>query len=142
MYEDKTIEERMKELKIKLNPPEPPIEDKVKEIKERVAEKLKKELYSEDAENKLVEDLVNHPEHYKAKNGVEAITLIAAFTEDLKGMEAVCTANALKYLCRWHKKNGLEDLKKAQWYLNYLIDMKEKERSRVSESEPASTERR
>ena len=140
MYEDKTIEERMEELKIKLNPPEPPIEEKV-QLK---GEELKKELYSEDAENKLVEDLVNHPEHYKAKNGVEAITLIAAFTEDLKGMEAVCTANALKYLCRWHKKNGLEDLKKAQWYLNYLIDMKENEneRSRVSESEPVSTERR
>ena len=123
MYEDKTIEERMEELKIKLNPPEPPIEEKV-QLK---GEELKKELYSEDAENKLVEDLVNHPEHYKAKNGVEAITLIAAFTEDLKGMEAVCTANALKYLCRWHKKNGLEDLKKAQWYLNYLINMKENE---------------
>lgn len=138
MYEDKTIEERMKELKIKLNPPEPKIEEKV-QLK---GEELKKELYSEDAENKLVEDLVNHPEHYKAKNGVEAITLIAAFTEDLKGMEAVCTANALKYLCRWHKKNGLEDLKKAQWYLNYLINMKENERSRVSESEPVSTERR
>lgn len=123
MYEDKTIEERMEELKIKLNPPEPKIEEKV-QLK---GEELKQKLYSEDAENKLVEDLVNHPEHYKAKNGVEAITLIAAFTEDLKGMEAVCTANALKYLCRWHKKNGLEDLKKALWYINYLIDMKEKE---------------
>lgn len=118
-----SIEDRIKALRIKLNPPEPPIEEKV-HLK---GEELKKELYSENAENKLVEDLVNHPEHYKAKNGVEAITLIAAFTEDLKGMEAVCTANALKYLCRWHKKNGLEDLKKAQWYLNYLIEMKENE---------------
>ena len=72
MYEDKTIEERMKELRIKLNPPEPPIEEKVV----------------------------------------------------LKGMEAVCTANALKYLCRWHKKNGVEDLRKAKWYIEYLINMK------------------
>lgn len=121
MYEDKTIEERMKELKIKLNPPEPPIEDKVR-LK---VEELRNELYSENVETKLAEDLVNHPEHYKAKNGMEAIDMIAAFTDGLQGMEAVCTANALKYLCRWHKKNGVEDLKKARWYINYLIEMKE-----------------
>ena len=115
------IENRMQELKIKLNPPKKPVE----EISKEVAEKLRAKLYSEDRENKLAEDLVNHPEHYKANNGVEAIELIAAFTEDLKGMEAVCTANALKYLCRWHKKNGVEDLKKARWYLDYLINMME-----------------
>lgn len=134
----KPIEERMKELKIKLNPPEPTIEEKVV-LK---GEELKQELYSENVETRLAEDLVNHPEHYKAKNGLEAIDMIAAFTEGLQGMEAVCTANALKYLCRWHKKNGVEDLKKAKWYIDYLINMKEYERSRVSESEPVSTERR
>ena len=138
MYEDKTIEERMKELRIKLNPPEPPIEEKVV-LK---GEELRNELYSENVETKLAEDLVNHPEHYKAKNGLEAIDMIAAFTDGLQGMEAVCTANALKYLCRWHKKNGVEDLKKAKWYIEYLINMKEYERSRVSDSEPVSTERR
>ena len=138
MYEDKTIEERMKELRIKLNPPEPPIEEKVA-IK---GEELRNELYSENAETKLAEDLVNHPEHYKAKSGLEAIDMIAAFTDGLQGMEAVCTANALKYLCRWHKKNGVEDLKKAKWYIEYLINMKEYEGSRVSDSEPVSTERR
>ena len=138
MYEDKTIEERMKELRIKLNPPEPPIEEKVALKREA----LRNELYSENAETKLAEDLVNHPEHYKAKNGLEAIDMIAAFTDGLQGMEAVCTANALKYLCRWHKKNGVEDLKKAKWYIEYLINMKENERSRVSDSEPVSTERR
>lgn len=128
----KPIEERMKELKIKLNPPEPPIEEKVV-LK---GEELKQELYSENVETRLAEDLVNHPEHYKAKNGLEAIDMIAAFTEGLQGMDAVCTANALKYLCRWHKKNGVEDLKKAKWYIEYLINMKEYERSRVSNSEP------
>ena len=128
----------MKELKIKLNPPEPPIEEKVA-LK---GEELRNELYSENVETRLAEDLVNHPEHYKAKNGLEAIDMIAAFTEGLQGMEAVCTANALKYLCRWHKKNGVEDLKKAKWYIEYLINMKEYEMSRMSESEPVSTERR
>ena len=31
----------------------------------------------------------------------------------------------IKYICRWKKKNGLEDLKKARQYLDWLIDMKE-----------------
>jgi hypothetical protein len=31
-------------------------------------------------------------------------------------------ANIIKYVCRYRNKNGLEDLKKAQWYLNHLID--------------------
>lgn len=43
-------------------------------------------------------------------------------------MEAVYTGNILKYVCRWKKKNGLEDLKKPQWYLNHLIDYVEKEK--------------
>jgi hypothetical protein len=67
-------------------------------------------------------DNVNHPSHYQSTNGLEVIDAIEAFTEDLVGMEAVCTANALKYICRWKKKNGVEDLKKAVWYLNKLIE--------------------
>lgn len=67
-------------------------------------------------------DNVNHPSHYQTKSGLEVIDVIEAFTEDLVGMEAVCTANALKYICRWKKKNGEEDLKKAVWYLNKLIE--------------------
>lgn len=66
-------------------------------------------------------DSINHPEHYQTKNGLETIQVIDAFTDGLEGIEAVCTANVIKYICRWGKKNGLEDLKKAQWYLNYLI---------------------
>lgn len=67
-------------------------------------------------------DPVNHPEHYISETGLETIDVIEAFTFDLEGMEAVCTANVLKYMCRWKNKNGLQDLKKAQWYLNRLID--------------------
>ena len=65
--------------------------------------------------------IVNKPPHYQTKTGLETIDVIDAFTEDLTGMEAVCTANVLKYVCRWKKKNGVEDLKKARWYLNRLI---------------------
>ena len=68
------------------------------------------------------EDVVNHPSHYQSKSGLETIQVIEAFTADLVGIEAVCTANALKYLCRWKHKNGLQDLEKAKWYLEYLIN--------------------
>lgn len=74
-------------------------------------------------------DMVNHPPHYISKNGLETIDVIEAFTADLKGIEAVCTANVIKYICRWNHKNGLQDLEKAQWYLNKLIDY-------ISENKP------
>lgn len=70
----------------------------------------------------MSEDLVNHPAHYISETGLETIDVIEAFTFDLKGLEAVCTANIIKYICRWKHKNGLQDLEKAQWYLNKLIN--------------------
>ena len=79
--------------------------------------------YTKFGTEKLEEnDLVNHPQHYKSKSGLEVIDAIEAFTEDLQGIEAVDTANIIKYICRWKKKNGLQDLEKAQWYLNNLIE--------------------
>lgn len=66
-------------------------------------------------------DLVNHPPHYQTKNGLETIDVIEAFTDGLEGIEAVCTANVIKYICRWKKKNGLQDLEKCRWYLDKLI---------------------
>lgn len=67
-------------------------------------------------------DNVNHPSHYQTSSGLETFEVIKAFTEDLKGIQAVYTGNVIKYICRWNKKNGLEDLRKAQWYLNHLIE--------------------
>ena len=71
-------------------------------------------------------DNVNHPQHYQSKSGLETIDVIEAFTEELVGGEATNTGNVLKYMCRWKSKNGLEDLKKARWYLNRLIGIVEK----------------
>ncbi|CAB3624453.1 DUF3310 domain-containing protein [Achromobacter pestifer] len=65
-------------------------------------------------------DVVNHPAHYTA-GGVECIDAIAAATTGLEGIEAACTANAIKYLWRWKRKNGPEDLRKARWYINHLL---------------------
>lgn len=70
-------------------------------------------------------DPVSHPNHYQSKTGLEVIDVIRAFTEDLTGVESYYTGNILKYMCRWKKKNGLEDLKKAHQYLDWLIDMED-----------------
>ena len=66
-------------------------------------------------------DNVNHPNHY-TQGSVECIDALDAATQGLMGIEAVCTANAIKYLWRWKHKNGVEDLKKAQWYINRLLE--------------------
>ena len=66
-------------------------------------------------------DLVNHPAHY-TKGAVECIDAIESATSDLHGIEAVCTANVIKYLYRWKTKDGVQSLKKARWYLDKLID--------------------
>lgn len=64
-------------------------------------------------------DKIN-PDHYK-QGAVECIDALEAATINLTGINAVCTANAIKYLWRWKEKNGLEDLRKAQWYINRLL---------------------
>lgn len=66
------------------------------------------------------DDKIN-PSHYKS-GSIECIEVIEVVTDGLNGIEAACTANVLKYIWRWKKKNGVEDLKKARWYLNHLID--------------------
>ena len=38
-----------------------------------------------------------------------------------------CEANAIKYLCRWRSKNGIEDLKKARHYIDLLIELETKQ---------------
>lgn len=62
-----------------------------------------------------------NPNHYKSKNGLEAIDLIEAFTEELPGYEGYLAGSAMKYLCRYKKKNGLTDIKKSAWFINELI---------------------
>lgn len=65
-------------------------------------------------------DMVNQPPHYTSGK-VECIDALEAATVELKGLDAVCTANAIKYLWRWKQKNGVEDLRKARWYIDKLI---------------------
>lgn len=67
-------------------------------------------------------DPVNHPKHYQASNGLEAIDCIEAFVEDLPGDIGYLIGNAMKYLCRFDKKGKpVEDLQKARWYVERAI---------------------
>lgn len=78
----------------------------------------------EEAEPKFVSfeefDAIN-PNHYKSGN-MECIDALAE-TLGSEGIKAFCKGNVIKYLWRYEKKNGVEDLRKAQWYLNKLIEM-------------------
>lgn len=67
-------------------------------------------------------DNVNKPSHYQGSKGLESIEVIDNFIGDLPGKAAWCWGNAIKYLLRFQKKNGLEDLKKARKNLDWLIE--------------------
>ena len=71
-------------------------------------------------------DNVNKPAHY-TQGSIECIDAIAEVVKELKGMEAVNTANVIKYMWRWKHKNGIEDVKKAAWYCVDLVKRLEKE---------------
>jgi len=63
-------------------------------------------------------DAVTKPSHYNT-GPVEAIEYIK---QQLGGEFPVyCEGNVLKYLHRWRHKGGVEDLRKARWYLERLI---------------------
>lgn len=74
-------------------------------------------------------DIVNHPKHYISESGMEVINVVEEFTKGLEGIEAACSANMIKYACRWKNKNGVQDLEKLVWYANHLIEhLKKQER--------------
>ena len=66
-----------------------------------------------------VVDNVNHPKHYEGSTSLECIECM----EVIFGVNAVCffcLCNSFKYLWRFRNKNGEEDIKKAEWYLDYV----------------------
>lgn len=76
-------------------------------------------MYESDNQN------VSHPSHYQGADGMEVIDVIRNFT----GPHYVgyLHGNAIKYILRYEKKNGIEDLEKAIWYLTALKEYKEQE---------------
>ena len=73
-------------------------------------------------EDYLVIDNVNKPSHYQGSKGLESIEVIDNFIGNLIGKAAWCWGNTIKYLLRFQKKNGIEDLKKARKNLDWLIE--------------------
>jgi hypothetical protein len=64
-------------------------------------------------------DNVNRPAHY-TQGEVECIDAIESATIGLVGIIAVCVGNVIKYVWRFARKNGIEDLDKADYYLQKL----------------------
>lgn len=102
-------------------------------VDNRLYEKrLKEEIHSLKPTTPKVEpvqkfDVVEKPKHYNSYNGFEVIDIVTEATKNLKGIEAVCIGNLLKYVLRYQFKNGVQDLKKAKWYLERVIKELEKE---------------
>lgn len=69
-------------------------------------------------------DNVNHPNHY-TQSGVECIDYIREMISPYAGVVAGDIQNVLKYTWRAHDKNGIEDIKKAKWYLNHAVTLME-----------------
>lgn len=75
-----------------------------------------------------IDDVVNHPSHY-THGSIECIDAM----ESAFGAEELaiyCKIVAFKYLWRMEHKNGLEDIEKAIWYLNKLVELKKKGKNR------------
>ena len=86
----------------------------VRRLREEEQERAGKEAYGNL-------DVVNSPSHYN-QAGIECIEAIAAATDN--GFEYYLQGNIIKYIWRYRYKNDIEDLKKAQWYINKLIETK------------------
>lgn len=68
-------------------------------------------------------DNINHPSHY-TQGGIETVDYIKAkLTKEQ--FEGYCIGNVIKYISRYRHKNGVEDLKKARWYLEKAIKKRE-----------------
>lgn len=74
--------------------------------------------------------MVNHPAHYGGDTQYETIKVLANWLTE-EQLVGFCLGNAIKYLSRLQKKGDtpghtLQDARKAQWYLNYLISLLER----------------
>ncbi|WP_082161851.1 DUF3310 domain-containing protein [Streptococcus sp. 400_SSPC] len=66
-------------------------------------------------------DNVHNPKHYQGRNGLEAIDVHRNFMND-EQLTGYHLGNLLKYLLRYRKKNGIEDLEKAKVHMDWLIE--------------------
>lgn len=121
-----TIAEKVVEPKQELKPTCPAIvidssKDEIQSVKlTQEQEKEVDDLLPYGPTNPKPNDPVNHPSHYQG-NGVECIDCIKSAVSGLDGFHGFCAGNAIKYIFRFSHKNGIEDLRKAEWYIDRLI---------------------
>lgn len=83
-------------------------------------------VMTHDDEVTAVQDMINHPSHYKQFSREVIDTMQGMSTpEEFKGYLKL---NAVKYLSRYQGKNGIEDLDKAIWYVTKLKEVLEEEK--------------
>lgn len=81
--------------------------------------RIEKREIKENVKNRKKPEAVNHPAHYNIGN-IECIDYIDDVLQDDYGFYI---GNIIKYVARYKGKNGLEDLKKAKWYLDRLVSI-------------------
>lgn len=89
-----------------------------------LSEEYKKKLDEMEFMNPPEVETVNHPDHYN-QGKYEAWDVIDDWCGNLNSIEAYYVGNALKYLCRWKYKGGVNDLKKAENYISRLVEILE-----------------
>ena len=80
-------------------------------------------IATEDAYNSLTGDNVNHPSHYETGK-FECFDVMREVLGD-NVVKDFCIANSFKYIYRHKRKNGVEDIKKAKWYIDKYLELEE-----------------
>ena len=93
------------------------IAKEVEKITKEIADNVAFELGKIESEDNIIS-----PNHYASDKGFEVFDVQEAFIHELKGMAASYWCNIVKYILRFQRKNGVEDLKKAKYYLEKLIE--------------------
>lgn len=85
--------------------------------------------YEKNAE---MSDNVNHPSHYETGK-YECIDVMIE-TQGIEAVKNFCICNAFKYLYRHENKNGVEDVRKAKWYLGKYLELVESDKEKLKKS--------
>jgi hypothetical protein len=81
---------------------------------------MSRKIFLESTGGNNMKDVIN-PSHYQ-RDGLECIDAIEAAVQNLSGAEAYATGSAIKYLWRWKEKGGKDDLNKAKWFIQKMVD--------------------
>lgn len=87
----------------------------------------------EPEEKEKKEDVVNHPSHYAESCSIECIDAMECMFGTDK-LISFCFMNAFKYIWRFKNKNGLEDLKKARWYMTKAYETAHSESRHINDT--------